>query len=135
MKAAVGAYRGMWDAYMRVLVAPDPDSPELARYATADALQTLRNGVRQVRDQGLKGEGKFVLSPHVTELAPASTPTKIEIKDCVNTAKSRIVRASPGPAYSDKPGGPSLCLATVERQTDGSWKVTSFGLHEVGTCA
>ncbi|MEJ3741730.1 hypothetical protein WEI85_00310 [Actinomycetes bacterium KLBMP 9797] len=119
---------------MRVLGAPDPDSPDLARYATGTALKTLTDGVRDVRDQGLKGEGKFVLSPRVTEVAPASAPTKISIRDCVDTKQSRIVRASPGPPYSDKPGGPRLCQATVERQSDGSWKVTSFGLHEVGTC-
>jgi hypothetical protein len=131
---AVAAYRGMWDAYLLVLAAPDPDSPELARYAAGNALKTLSDGVRDVRDQGLKGEGKFVLSPQVTEIAPATSPTKIGIRDCVNTAESRIVRASPGPTYSDKPGGRRMCIATVERQGDGAWKVTSFGLHEVGSC-
>jgi hypothetical protein len=90
--------------------------------------------VRDVRDQGLKGEGRFVVSPQVTEIAPASAPTKVGIRDCVDTAQSRIVRASPGPRYSDKPGGRRLCQATVQRQGDGSWKVTSFGLHEVGSC-
>ncbi len=131
---AVAAYRGMWDAYMRVLAAPDPDNPELARYATGAALKTLTDGVRDVRDKGLKGEGAFILSPQVTEVAPASAPTKVGIRDCLNTAQSRIVRASPGPAYSDKPGGRRQCIATVERQADGAWKVTSFGLHEVGSC-
>jgi hypothetical protein len=124
----------MWEAYMRVLASPDPDSPELARYATGSALKTLTDGVGDVRDQGLKGEGEFVLSPQVTEIAPASAPTKVGIRDCVDTTRSRIVRASPGPAYSDTPGGRRLCQATVERQIDGSWKVSTFGLHEVGTC-
>jgi hypothetical protein len=134
VKAAEAAYRGMWNSYMRVLALPDPDSPELARYATDGALQTLRDGVRDLRDQGLKGEGEFVLSPRVTEVAPATAPTKIGIRDCFNDGEARIVRASPGPPYSDKPGGRRLCQATVERQGDGAWKVTSFGLHEVGTC-
>ena len=131
---AVAAYRGMWDAYMLVLGAPDPDSPELARYAAGNALKALSDGVRDVRDKGLKGEGSFALKPQVTEIAPATSPTKIGIRDCFDDSKARIVRASPGPAYSDKPGGRRLCVATVERQADGAWKVTSFGLHEVGTC-
>jgi hypothetical protein len=135
VQGAVAAYRGMWDAYMRVLANPDPNNPELARHATGNALKTLTDGVRDVRDKGLKGEGKFTLSPQVTEIAPTTSPTKIGIRDCVNTAESRIVRASPGPAYSDKPGGRRLCIATVDRQGDGAWKVTSFGLHEVGSCA
>lgn len=134
VQAADQAYRGMWDAYLRVLAAPDPDSPELARYAAGNALKTLSDGVRDVRDQGLKGEGEFILSPQVTEVVPADAPNKISIRDCVDTKPSRIVRASPGPTYSDKPGGRRLCLATVQRQSDGSWKVTSFGLREVGTC-
>lgn len=134
VQEAVAAYRGMWDAYMRVLAAPDPDSPDLARYAAGGALMTLVNGVRMAEDQGLKGEGTFTVSPRVTEITPTSGPTKIGISDCVDTSRSRIVRASPGPPYSDPPGGRRLCLATVEQQADGSWKVTSFGLHEVGTC-
>ena len=131
---AIAAYSGMWDAYVRVLASPDPDSPELARYATGNALKTLTGGVRDVRDQGLKGEGEFTLAPRVTEVAPTTSPTKVGIRDCLDDSKARIVRASPGPAYSDKPGGRRLCLATVERQGDGAWKVTSFGLHEVGSC-
>ena len=134
VQAAERAYRGMWDAYMRVLMAPDPESPELTRYAAGEALKTLSDGVRDVRNQGLKGEGKFALSPQVTEVTPANEPTKIAVRDCVDTRQSRIVRASPGATYNDKPGGLRLCLATVQRQNDGSWKVTSFGLREVGTC-
>jgi hypothetical protein len=133
-QAAVAAYRGMWAAYMGVLGAPDPDSPELARYAAGDALSTLVDGVREVRNNGLKGEGEFSLAPRVTEVAPATSPTKVGIRDCLDDSQAQIVRASPGPAYNDKPGGRRLCLATVERQSDGAWKVTSFGLHEVGSC-
>lgn len=134
VQAAQIAYRGMWEAYLRVLAVPDPDSPQLSRYAVGEALKTLSEGVRDVRDQGLKGQGRFVLSPRVTVVAPTNAPTKISIRDCLNDAGAHIVRASPGPAYSDKPGGLRLCLATVQRQSDGSWKVTSFGLREVGTC-
>jgi hypothetical protein len=134
VRDAVAAYRGMWDAYMLVLGAPDPDRPELARNAAGNALKALSDGVRDVRDRGLKGEGSFALTPQVTEIAPATSPIKIGIRDCFDDSKARIVRASPGPAYSDKPGGRRLCIATVERQGDGAWKVTSFGLHEVGTC-
>ncbi len=134
VQAAVSAYRGMWDAYMRVLATPDPDSPELARYAAGNALTTLVDGVGDVRDQGLRGEGQFVLSPRVVEIAPAKAPTKVGIRDCLNDGAARIVASSPGVGFSDKPGGRRLCLATIERQVDGAWKVSSFGLHEVGSC-
>ena len=134
VQLAIAAYRGMWDAYLRVLQNPNPDSPDLATYASGDAFNTLVKGVRELRDKGLKGEGSFVMDPRPTEIAPASDPKKVSVRDCFNDGGARVVRATPGPAYSDKPGGRRLCLATVERQGDGSWKVTSFGLREVGTC-
>jgi hypothetical protein len=130
---AVAAYRGMWDAYLRALAVPDPARPELARYAAGNALQTLVSGVREVKDRGLKGEGAFKTAPRVTDVAPASAPTKVGIRDCFDDSDARIVRASPGPAHSDPPGGRRLCIASVERQADGAWKVTSFGLRAVGT--
>lgn len=134
-QGAVVAYQGMWNAYLDALRNPDPHDPALARYATGAALKTLVAGVREVQDKGLKGEGEFILKPRIEEMEPASVPTKVRIRDCLDTAQSRIVRASHGPAYYDKPGGRRLCIATVERQRDGSWKVISFGLHEVGSCS
>jgi hypothetical protein len=131
---AVAAYRGMWQAYDKAIKVPEPNSPDLVRYATGNALQTLVSGLNSVKDRGLKGTGEVALSPQVTEVAPANTPTKVSIRDCFDDGGTHLVRASPGPPYNDTPGGRRLCLATVERQTDGTWKVTGFGLRSVGTC-
>ena len=134
VQSAVAAYRGMWRAYETVTQNPDPTQPDLARYATATALQTITNGMRSLKDQGLKGTGSITHSPQVTAISPTDAPTDVEISDCMDTSASHIVRATPGPAYSDSPGGRRLCLATVQRQNDGSWKVTTFGVREVGSC-
>lgn len=134
VQSALAAYRSMWQTYVTATRGPDPTDPNLARYATGAALRTLTNGLQSLKDEGLKGTGDVTLAPQVSTISPADTPTKISIRDCVNTAASQIVRASPGLPYSDTPGGRRLCLADVERQGDGSWKVTSFGLREVGTC-
>ena len=131
---AVAAYRGMWAAFNTAMSIPDPELPDLRRYATANALTSLTVGVRSTKDRGLKGTGTFVVSPNVTEITPVGDPAKIGIRDCVDTSRSRLVRAVPGPSYSDSPGGRRLCLAEVQRQPDGSWKVTGFGLRAVGTC-
>ena len=133
VQAAVAAYRGMWAAYEAAIAVPGPTSPELARYATGDALASLVRGLTSVKDRGLRGTGKLTLSPQVTELSPVDAPTSVSIRDCFDDSATRLVRVS-GPPYSDTPGGRRLCLATVKRGTDGTWKVTSYGLREVGTC-
>jgi hypothetical protein len=134
VQTAVAAYRGMWQAYETVAQNPDPTQPELTRYAASTALQTITTGLKSLKDQGLKGTGSVVHSPQVTQISPVDAPTEIAISDCMDTSASRIVRAGPGPAYSDSTGGRRLCFATVQRQNDGSWKVTSFGVRAVGTC-
>ncbi len=131
---AVAAYRGMWQAYETVAQNPDPQQSDLARYATGDALRTMTNGLQSLKNQGLEGTGSVTHSPRVTEVSPVNSPTQVSISDCMDTSASHIVRASPGPAYSDSPGGRRLCLATVQRQGDGAWRVTGFGVRAVGTC-
>ncbi|MFB9443043.1 hypothetical protein Dvina_51475 [Dactylosporangium vinaceum] len=133
-RTALDTYRGMWRAYQTALAVPDPASSELAKYATGDALKNLTSGLQSVKDQGLKGEGQIVTSPRVVGAAPANQPTSVDLEDCLDDSGSKLLRASPGPAFSDKPGGRRLTKATVQRQPDGTWKVTSFGAREVGTC-
>jgi hypothetical protein len=134
VQAAVAAYRGMWQAYNSAVQIPNPDSPDLARYATGSALQTLVSGLKSVKGRGLKGTGQLVLAPEVTEISPTNAPAKVGVRDCFDDGGTHLVRVSPGSQYSDPPGGRRLCLATVERQGDASWKVTQFGLRGVGTC-
>jgi hypothetical protein len=134
VQTALDAYRNMWQAYQQALQVPDPSSPELTRYATGRALATLRQGLQSLKDQGLKGTGTISTTPRVTAVSPASDPASVDIADCLNDAASHIVRASPGPAYSDPPGGRRRVSAGIKRQSDGSWKVDDFGVQAVGTC-
>lgn len=131
---ALDAYRGMWQAYQQALQVPDPASPDLSKYATGTALAHLKEGVQSVRDKGLKGTGGVTVSPRITAFSPASAPTDIEVTDCLDDSQSHIVRVSPGPAYTDTPGGKHKVLATLQKQSDQSWKVTDFGVQAVGTC-
>jgi hypothetical protein len=131
---ALDAYQGMWRAYQQAVEVPDPSSPELARYATGEALSTLTKGLQSLKDQGLKGTGEIRVNPTITGAAPTSRPTQIEITDCLDSSGSHLVRASAGPAYRDSPGGHRRVVATVTRQPDGSWKINSFAAQAVGTC-
>jgi hypothetical protein len=134
IEAAVAAYRNMWRAYDTAIHVPDPNDPDLAKYASGDALRTLVSGLQSVKDQGLKGTGAVVNTPQVSQLSPSDAPRQVSIKDCMDTSQSRLVRSGPGPVYSDSPGGHRPCLADVRRQDDGLWKVASFGVRGVGTC-
>ena len=83
---------------------------------------------------GERSRGPFLGEGPITEISPTNAPAKVGIRDCFDDGATHLVRASPGSPYNDTPGGRRLCLATVERQADGSWKVTGFGLQGVGTC-
>jgi hypothetical protein len=123
----------MWQAYDTALSIPDPKHPDLARYADGEALDLLTTGIQETKDEGLIGAGEAKLNPEVTSAAPVDAPTTVEISDCLDSTGTKLVRASPGPPYSDSPGGLRRTTATVQWQP-GGWKVTRFAVQEVGTC-
>ena len=132
--AALAAYRAMWKAFISAADVADPGLPSLAQYADQRALQTLRDGVQDMKDKGLINTGDVkLLSPKVTALATSVKPIRVEISDCVDTSATRLVKRD-GSAYNDTPGGRRAMQATVVQQSDGGWKVTEFGLREVGSC-
>jgi len=129
---AVDAYVRMQQAYQEAVGTADPDHPDLARYAAGEALQRLRDGIASIRDRGLRGRGEATFEPVVESLDPPGAPTRITVRDCMDTGGTELYDPS-GQPYQDEPGGPRLVIATVEI-VDGTWKVTSFGIQEVGTC-
>ena len=132
---SLAAYRAMWAAYEEALSAPDPSSPALQQTATGDALAILTKAIASAQAQGLKGTGGATFDPQVVKLAPAKKPTQVTIRDCLDTSKSHLVKATPsGAPYKDTPGGKRLTIAIVDRQADGVWKVSSVGTRDVGTC-
>lgn len=130
---ALDAYRGMWKAYIEALRIPDPDYPDLARYAQGNALEVFVNGLESAVEQGLVGEGDVVLDPHEVEVQPVSAPGIVEIEDCVDTSQSHLVKQDGSP-YEDTPGGRRFARATAVQIEGGAWKVSEFGLFAVGTC-
>jgi hypothetical protein len=123
----------MWTAYQSAASTANPDDPALATYATGTALTTLTNGLKSIRDRGLVAKGQFVLTPQVTLLEPADAPKKIEITDCADSTSFLLYRST-GELADDDPGGRRRILATAQDIGEGTWKVVSFGVREVGTC-
>src|SRR6266508_247940 len=130
---ALDAYRGMWKAYVEAIRIPDPAYPDLARYTQGDALKVFVNGLTSVQRDGLVGKGDVTLHPSVTGVHPNASPPTVEIKDCVDTSQSHLVKKDGSP-YQDTPGGRRSATATVAHLADGTWKVASFALLAVGTC-
>ena len=130
---AMDAYRSMWRAYVEAIRIPDPNYPALARYSQGDALDVWIKGLTSVKDQGLVGQGDVTLKPAVKSANPNTTPPTVEIRDCVDSSKSRLVKRDGSP-YQDTPGGKRSTTATVARVSEGVWKVTQVAIYGVGTC-
>jgi len=131
---AIAVYRGMWTAYDKARTNPRSDDPTLSRYATGAALWTLLAQLQAAKNLGLRGTGSVTTSPVVTKVTPVRRPTRISIRDCLDTSKSKLVPVASGSPYRDTPGGRRLCEADVQQQIDGSWKVLTFSIRPVGSC-
>ncbi|MFD8497732.1 hypothetical protein [Amycolatopsis sp. NPDC059657] len=131
---ALAAYTGMWRDFVAAGATSDWQSPELGRHATGIALTNMSRGLYADRYNGLVTKGEPTMSPNVTSAEPALDPLKIIVTDCGDSTKWLKYRADNGQLSDDKPGGRRLINAIVEKQADGSWKVSDFGVHDVGTC-
>jgi hypothetical protein len=132
-QAALVAYRGMWQDFVVAGHTSDWQSASLGQYATGIALTNMSRGLYTDHYNGLVTKGAPVLSPRVSSVDPPGAPTKITITDCGDSTNWLKYRADNG-QLDDTPGGRRLINAIVEKQSDGSWKVTDFGVHDLGTC-
>lgn len=131
---AVSAYREMWLAFAEAGTTSDWQSPALGQHATGIALDKLTRSLRSDQDKGLVTKGSPTLSPQVSTMDPASDPLKVTITDCGDSTNALKYRKDNGQLADDSPGGRRLINAIVEKQADGKWKVTDFGVHDLGTC-
>lgn len=129
---AIAAYIGMQNAYQAASRLGDPSHPDLAKYATGDALALYTDALNRSKAKGLLGRGQALFYPKVTALAPPAAPTKVSIEDCMDTSATSQYKAN-GDPYQDTPGGRRLVFADVELR-DGTWKVFSLAVRSVGSC-
>jgi hypothetical protein len=132
-QAALAAYRGMWHDFVVAGTTSDWQSAALGQYATGIALTNMSRGLYADHYNGLVTKGEPVLRPSVSSVDPPTGPQKITITDCGDSTHWLKYRADNG-KLADTPGGRRLINAIVEKQADGSWKVTDFGVHGLGTC-
>lgn len=131
---ALAAYRGMWQDFVAAGTTSDWQSPKLGQHATGVALTNLSRSLYADHYNGLVTKGEPALNPSVSSFEPPHAPVKIIVTDCGDSTQWLKYRADTGRPVDDKPGGRRLINAIVEKQSDGSWKVSDYGVHEVGTC-
>ena len=123
----------MWAAFVEAGRTSDWRSAAIGRYATGLALTNLTRGLYADSLNGLITKGAPTLSPVVASVEPSDAPLKALLSDCGDSTNFLKYRASDG-SLADTPGGRRLINAVAERQSDGSWKVSDFGVQKVGTC-
>jgi hypothetical protein len=131
---AVAAYRQMWSNFAIAGKTSDWQSSSLGRYATGIALTKLSQSLHGDHDKGIVTKGEPVLNPSVSTVEPQDNPMKITIADCGDSTQFLKYRKDNDALVDDKPGGRHRINATVEKQADGSWKVSDYGVHDVGSC-
>jgi hypothetical protein len=134
VRLAVASYVAMWQDFVSAAATSDWQSPKLGRYATGVALSTLSRGLYADHYNGLISKGSPTHNVAVTSAGPASDPTKVVVADCSDSTKALKYHAGNDQPANDGPGGRRQINATVQKQADGSWKVTDFGVQAVGTC-
>lgn len=131
---ALAAYLGMWQDFVAASATSDWQSSKLGRYATGTALNTLSRGLYADHYKGLVTKGEPTHSAQVSTVEPPANPTKGVVTDCSDSTNALKYRADNGQLADNTPGGRRLINGIVERQGDGSWKVSDFGVREVGSC-
>lgn len=131
---AINAYRQMWRDFAAAGKTSDWQSPKLSHHATGTALNKLSQSLYGDSYRGIVTKGEPILNPRVSTVEQPENPQKIIIADCGDSTNWLKYRADNGVLADDKPGGRHLINSTVEKQVDGSWKVSDYGVHEVGSC-
>jgi type II secretory pathway pseudopilin PulG len=133
-QAALTAYQGMWHDFVVAGTTSDWQSDTLGQHATDPARTNMRRSLLADHNNGLVTKGEPTFTPTVTTADPPGNPTRIVIKDCSDGTHWLKYKSANGQLANDTPGGRHLINAIVEKQSDGSWKVSEYGVHEVGTC-
>ena len=121
---AIAAYEGMWDVAVDASRDASDDHPELEKYASGDAAELMRQGLRGV-EKPLSGEPKHHLEVLSTE--PSGDPTSVELRDCQDGSYWIPEGESPSQEKDIRVD------ATVTRDAL-SWRVTEVRIWGPQTC-
>lgn len=130
---ALAAYDGMWQAMAKAGEVPDPDAPELRQHATGDALARVVGALVNYGENGQVTRGRPVSHASVASATPAEDPTEVNVVDCDDSTNWTTHNRATGAQISPDPRGRRHITAVVKK-IDGTWKVTTFEVGEIGSC-
>ena len=111
----------------------DWQSPEMAKFATGDALGVINRSLYTDHLNGVVSKGEPTTSPKVSKEEPPDNPTTVMVSDCGDDTHW-VKYKKDGSPFNDSPGGRRSITAEVKKQAGGSWKVTRFAVEGVGSC-
>ncbi|WP_433615354.1 hypothetical protein ACQP2P_11340 [Dactylosporangium sp. CA-139114] len=130
---ALAAYTAMWQAMAKAGEVPDPDAPELRQYAADRALARIVAVILTYQQTGVVTRGAPVTNARVTGATPADAPTEVTVADCGDSTNWTKHKKATGELIQDDLRGRRNITAVV-RSIDGSWKVVSFDVGDIGSC-
>jgi hypothetical protein len=130
---ALVAYSAMWQAMAKAGEVPDPDAPELRQYAADQALARIVSALFTYRQTGVVTHGAPTTNPRVSDASPADAPTEVKVIDCADSTNWTKHKKATGELIKDDPRGRRNITAVV-KSVDGTWKVTSFDVGDIGSC-
>lgn len=130
---AVAAYVGMWQAMAKAGEVPDPDAPELRQFAAERALARIVDVIFTYRETGVVTRGGPVANARATSASPAEAPTEITVADCGDSTNWTKHKKATGEPIKDDLRGRRNITAVV-KIVNGSWKVVSFDVGDIGSC-
>jgi len=116
---AIAAYRAAYDAYFAALNPPNPQSTDLMRLFSGEALSTMVDTIFQARNQGVYVVGSFEMHPEVV----SSAATEVVLADCVVETNTTYDAATG--AQKDSGQYVHNRRATVSN-IQGVWSVSAF---------
>jgi hypothetical protein len=131
---ATATYLGMWEDMAVAAETSNWQDPRLAQHATGLALTNITRGLYTDSKNGLVSKGRPKNDPQVSSADPPADPVKVIISDCGDSTNWIQYRVDTGQPADNSPGGRRQINAIVEKQPDGAWRVTDFGIHGIGSC-
>lgn len=133
-RAVLAAYRGMWRELGVAVREASEEGTRIEDYASGEALATVRQDVRTMREAGTRANGRLGHEPKVTKVDPGASPPTATVTDCVDLKDWETTRdGEPLPLPSEQPMR-YRTTALVEQWDDGRWRVIQYTQHGEQTC-
>jgi hypothetical protein len=133
-EAALAAYTGYLDAMRKAEDAGNPQHPELKKYLADPLLTRVRLAIRDAKENGAMRTGSLGSDPTVTLVTLDSVPAAVEIQDCIDSSKYKLVYRETRKQVPGTGAGRYLATATANRYPDGRWLVSAATAHEDQPC-